>query len=232
MLTLQSVQLHLLPCCFTSGQGVARQRNAATCCFFACGRTCRTCWVTDWQAKRSNAIYGSGDLMRWNHGDVYTGGVPGLLGVILYPVAQPQAVGLWTDGREGAARVSQALPPMLQAFPETVHRENVNNADKVALLRTVDDMQRILQVGQQTSVLGPEVLELGFVVLPRRVAVVAHRVDVQALQTDMFRIRWWEGGDALWFDPSGADCSCMDNAGGGTYRSKTPTANGEKVKGY
>lgn len=63
-----------------------------------------------------------------------------LLGVVLYPVTQPETVGLWTDGREGAARVSQALPPVLQPLLETVHCENVNNTDEVALLGTINDM--------------------------------------------------------------------------------------------
>lgn len=67
---------------------------------------------------------------------------------------------------------------MLQPLLETVHCENVNNADEVALLGTINDVQRILQVGQQTSVLGPEVLELSFVVLLCCVGVVTHRVDL------------------------------------------------------
>lgn len=128
--------------------------------------------------KWSNTIYGSGDLMRWNHFDVHASGISGLLGVILHPVTQPDAVGLWTDGGEGATRVSQAFPPMLQSLLETVHRENVNDADEVALLGTINDMQRILQVGQQTSVLDPEVLELSYVVLLCCVAYVTRQVDV------------------------------------------------------
>lgn len=46
---------------------------------------------------------------------------------------------------------------MLQALPERVNSENINDAHEVALLRSIDDMQGILQVRQQTSVLGPKV---------------------------------------------------------------------------
>lgn len=46
---------------------------------------------------------------------------------------------------------------MLQALPERVNGENINDANEVALLRSIDDMQRVLQVRQQTSVLGPKV---------------------------------------------------------------------------
>lgn len=46
---------------------------------------------------------------------------------------------------------------MLQALPERVNCENINDAHEVALLRSIDYMQRILQVRQQTSVLGPKV---------------------------------------------------------------------------
>lgn len=53
--------------------------------------------------------------------------------------------------------MSNPLPQVLQPLPEGVDGEDVDNADEVALLRSVDDVQRILEVGQQASVLGPEV---------------------------------------------------------------------------
>lgn len=53
--------------------------------------------------------------------------------------------------------MSQRLPQMLQSLPEGVDGENVNDAHEVALLRPIDDVQRVLQVGQQSSVLGSEV---------------------------------------------------------------------------
>lgn len=44
--------------------------------------------------------------------------------------------------------MSDRLPQMLQLLPESVNGENVNNADEIALLRSIDDVQRVLQVGQ------------------------------------------------------------------------------------
>lgn len=69
---------------------------------------------------------------------------PGLLGMILYPVTEPDTVRLWTDGGEGPAWVSQPLPPMLKPLPEAVNCENVNDSDEVALLRPIDDIKGIL----------------------------------------------------------------------------------------
>lgn len=78
---------------------------------------------------------------------VRVGGAPlieGLLGMILYPLTEPEAVCLWTDSGEGPAWMSQPLPPMLQPLLKTVNCENVNDANEVTLLRPVDNMQRIL----------------------------------------------------------------------------------------
>lgn len=49
------------------------------------------------------------------------------------------------------------LPQMLEPLPEGVNGENVDDADEVALLRSIDDVQRVLQVRQQTPVLGSKV---------------------------------------------------------------------------
>lgn len=50
-----------------------------------------------------------------------------------------------------------ALPQMLQPLPEGVNGEDVDDADEVALLRSIDDVQGVLQVRQQTPVLGSKV---------------------------------------------------------------------------
>lgn len=81
----------------------------------------------------------------------------GLLGVVLYPLAQAPAVRPRADCGEGATRMSQCFPQMLQPLLKAVDSENVNYTDEVAPIRPVDDVQRILQVGKQTSILGLEV---------------------------------------------------------------------------
>lgn len=58
--------------------------------------------------------------------------------------------------------MAEPLPQMLQALPEGVNGEDVDEADEVALLGPVDDVQGVLQVGQQASVLGPEVRARAF----------------------------------------------------------------------
>lgn len=85
----------------------------------------------------------------------------GLLGMVLEPAEQAAAVARRAGGGDGAARVPQALPAALQPLPHAVHREHVHDADEVAALRPVDDVQRTLQVGQQAAVLDPEVRKLG-----------------------------------------------------------------------
>lgn len=53
--------------------------------------------------------------------------------------------------------MSDPLPQMFQALPKGVDGEDVDDAHEVALLRSIDDMQRVFEVGQETPVLGPEV---------------------------------------------------------------------------
>ena len=122
-----------------------------------------------------------------------------LLGVVLYPVTKPEAVSLWTDGGEGAARMPQPLPQVLQPLLKTVNCENVNDADEVALLGPVDDVQRILKVGQQTSVLGPEVRKLSGGVLWARLERAATRCHacVRWLQTAAVCVGQQEGSVVL-----------------------------------
>lgn len=83
-----------------------------------------------------------------------------LLGVVLDPLAEAETVGLRTDGGEGPPRMSETLPQMLQPLLKTVNRENVNDPNEVALLRSVYDVQRIPQVWQQAAVLSREVWDL------------------------------------------------------------------------
>lgn len=70
--------------------------------------------------------------------------VQALLGVVLHPLTQSEAVSLWTDSREGPTGVPQPLPQMLQPLLKTVNCENVNDADEVALLGAINDVKRIL----------------------------------------------------------------------------------------
>ena len=82
-----------------------------------------------------------------------------LPGVVLYPLAEPMAVSGGADGGEGLPWVPQSLPPMLQPLLEAVDSEDVDDAHKVAMLRSVNDVQRVFEVGQQPAVLGLEVLQ-------------------------------------------------------------------------
>lgn len=82
------------------------------------------------------------------------------LSALLYPLTEP----VWIFGRthsgEGPARVTQVLPQVLKFFLPTVDGENVYNANKVAAVWPVDDMESILAVGQQSPMMLMEVLQL------------------------------------------------------------------------
>lgn len=68
----------------------------------------------------------------------------GLLAMVVHPLTQSGAVGLWTDRGEGPTRMPKSLPQMLQPLLKTIHGKNVNDSNEVALLRAINDMQRVL----------------------------------------------------------------------------------------
>lgn len=143
-----------------------------------------------------------------------------LLGVVLDPLTEPEAVGLWTDGREGAARVSQTLPQMLKTLPQAVNCKNVDDANEVALLWPVDHVERVLQVWQQAPVLGLQVRQLSLLWVRVREAGCGISSVEQLETTSWF---WFRQRSVVLQNCSGN--AGVDGTGSWIHRPETITGN-------
>lgn len=76
----------------------------------------------------------------------------------LHPLAEATGVASRADGRESPAGITQSLPQVLQPLAESVHSGEVHEAQKIALLRPVQDVKGIGGVRQQPAVLGSRLI--------------------------------------------------------------------------